>query len=187
MLDRILAMLKRIPGFGEILPTFAFIAFLVYGRMLYIFAWKLPSWLMNLTMGEIFSVLSYSLVFAVLECLGLTLILLVICFVLPAKWFRDDFIVRSTWLMTVWLVSMMIYFARMSSLGLELGLTVVDYIYPWIFVTLGMAALAGFASTRVRFMRTVAAWFADRTIIFLFIFLPASLVGLIVMVFRNIG
>ena len=180
-------MLKRFPSPGEIIQAFAFIAFLVYGRILYFFAWKLPSWLVNLKLGEIFSVLSYSLVFAFLECLGLTLILLAICFVLPSKWFRNEFVARSTWLIIVWLVSIMIYFARMSSLGTDLGLTVVDYMYPWIIVTLGIAALAGFASTRIRVMRTAALWFADRAIIFLFIFLPASLIGLIVMVFRNIG
>jgi hypothetical protein len=180
-------MLKRFPSPGEMIQAFAFIAFLVVGRLLYIFAWKLPSWLMYLTVGEIFSVLSYSLFFAMLECLELTLILLAICFALPAKWFKDAFVVRSVWLMTVWLVSLMIYFARMSALGLELGLTVVEYLYPWTFVTLGIAALAAFASSRVRFMRTAALWFADRTIIFLFVFVPAALVGLIVVLFRNFG
>jgi hypothetical protein len=180
-------MLKRFPSLGEIIQAFAFTAFLVYGRMLFIFVWKLPSWLMYLTVGEIFSILSYSLFFAVLECLGLTLILAGICFILPAKWFRDAFVVRSTWLVAVWLISLMLYFARMSALGLELGLTVVEYLYSWTFVTLGIAALVVYASTRIRIMRTSALWFADRTIIFLFVLIPASLVGLIVVLYRNFG
>jgi hypothetical protein len=179
-------MLKRLPAFNDILQVFALTAFLVYGRLLYVFAWKLPSWLKNLHGDEILSILSYSLANALLESLALTLLLSLLAFLLPARWFRDDFIVRGAWAATIWLVSWMIYFARMKSLGLELGLTMADYVYPWILVTLALAALAAFLSTRLRFMRAPVAWLADRTLIFLFLFIPASLLGAIVMLVRNI-
>ena len=179
-------MLKRFPAFNDILQVFAFTAFLVYGRLLYVFAWKLPSFLKNLTIEEILAILAYSLMVALLETGLLTSALTAFAFLFPAKWFRDDFVTRGTWAVTVWLVSWMIYFARMQALGLELGLTMADYIYPWIFTTLALAALAAFLFSRVRFMRAAATWFADRTQIFLVIFIPASLIGAIVAFVRNL-
>ena len=106
--------------------------------------------------------------------------------ILPSKWLRDDFIARGAWALLVWVISWTIYFVRVQLLGLELGLTMADYVYPWIFVTLALAALASFLSSRIRFMRTFATWLADRTLIFLFIFIPASLIGAIAVIIRNI-
>jgi hypothetical protein len=175
---------KRFPPFKDVLPVFAFVAFLVYGRLIYIYAWKLPSWLMFLMPGEMLSILSYALAFALLESIGITLFLLSISFILPSKWFRDVFIVRSVWLTAAWLVSLMLYFQRLSGLGL--GLTILVYFYTWIAVTIGIAILASFVAGRVRFIRTVTLWFAEQTIIFLFLLMPASLIGLIVVAARNI-
>jgi hypothetical protein len=179
-------MRKRFPAFNDILQVFAFTAFLTYGRLLYVFAWKLPSWLKNLTPDEILALLAYSLAFALLETSIFVLAVSAIAGILPSKWLRDDFITRGAWALLVWVISWTIYFVRVQLLGLELGLTMADYVYPWIFVTLALGALAGFLSSRIRFMRTFAAWLADRTLIFLFIFIPASLIGAIAVIIRNI-
>jgi hypothetical protein len=179
-----LDILKRFPPFKDVLPVFAFTALLVYGRLVYIYAWKLPSWMMFLTIGEMLSILSYALSFALMESIGLTLILLVISFVLPLKWFRDLFIPRSVWLAVIWLVSLMLFFQRLSGSGL--GLSILVEFYPWIGVTVLIALLASFAAGRIRLLKTVSMWFADQAIIFLFLFIPASLIGLVVVAVRNI-
>jgi len=175
-------LIKRIPPFSDILSTLAFTALLVYGRMFYVFTWKLPSWLMFLNVGELFSILSYSLAFALLETISIVLVLLLIGFILPPAWFRDVFVVRGLWLVTVWLVSLMIFFERLSELGL--GLLVA--LYLWVGITILVAILAAFFSTRVRIMRAAALWFADRAVNFLFVLVPASLIGMIVVAVRNI-
>jgi len=179
-------MLKRFPIFTDILQVYSFTAFFVYGRMLYVFAWKIPSFILNLILGEILSILAYALAIALLETTMIASVVTVIAAILPAKWLRAEFITRGVWLITVWFISWIIYFSRVKSLGFTLGLEMANYVYPWIYVTLTLAALAAFLSTRIRFMRTFATWFADRTQIFLFIFIPASLVGAIVMLIRTL-
>ncbi len=175
-------MLNRFPKLNEILPVLAFTSFLVYGRMFYVFVWKMPSWLKFLTAEEILSGISYSLAFDLLESLSLTLLLVAISFILPSPWFRDVFVTRSTWLMTVWMVSLMIYFDRLSKLGLDFLI----WLIPWTAVTLIVALLAAFFAANVRVMHRAALWIADRTIVFLFLFIPASLVGAVVVATRNI-
>lgn len=153
--------------------------------MLYIFAWKLPSWLMFLEWGQILGILSYGLVVCLLDSVVVALFLAAVTALLPASWLRNDFVVRSAWVLMVWFVAWVIYFFRMASLGFEEGIVVANYIYPWLFSTLTLAALAGLILPRVRLLRDFATWFADRTLIFLWIFVPASLVATIVLFVRN--
>ena len=178
---------NRLPAWGDLFSVLAFTSFLVYGRMLFVFVWNVPSWLMFLTMDRILSILSYGLVFSFLESAGYVLFLALVCFVLPARWFRQEFVVRGVWVMAIWLVSWNIFFIRMSSLGLDGGLQVLAYLYPWLIATLILVIVFYFLSMRVRPLKNVGIWIADRTLIFLFIFLPASLIGLLVVLVRNIS
>ena len=170
------SILRRLPKFDQILPVFAVIAFLAYGRSIYIFLFKLPAWLTFLTVGEILSVLAYGLVVNLLESLLILVCLLAICLSLPARWFRDVFVPRGTWLALAALLSILVYFRRYASLG-------PDYLSAlpvWSLATLGLAALAAFLGGRIRFLRAAASALADRMTIFLFLFIPASLISLAV-------
>ena len=178
---------KRLPAWGDLFSVLAFTSFLVYGRMLFVFVWKVPSWLMFLTTDRILSILSYGLVFSFLESAGYVLFLALVCFVLPARWFKQEFVVRGVWMMAIWLVSWNIFFIRMSSLGLDGGLQVLAYLYPWLIATLMLVIVFYLLSVRVRPLKNVGIWIADRTLIFLFVFLPASLIGLLVVLVRNIS
>ena len=176
------ALLRRFPKFDQILPVFAVIAFLAYGRSIYIFLFKLPAWLTFLTVGEILSVLAYGLVVNLLESLLILVCLLVICFSLPVRWFRDAFVPRGTWLAFASMLSILVYFRRYASLG-------PDYLSAlpiWLLTTLGLAALAAFLGGRIRFLRAAAFALADRMTIFLFLFIPASLISVAVVIVRNI-
>lgn len=155
--------------------------------MLFVFVWKVPSWLMFLTLDRILSLLCYGLVFAFLESAAYVLLLVFAGFVLPERWLRKDFIIRSVWVVTIWLVSWNIFFMRMSSLGLDGGLQVLNILYPWLALTLLLVVVFYYLSMRVEFLKNIGFWLADRTLIFLFIFLPASLIGLLVVVVRNLS
>lgn len=176
---------NRLPAWADLFSVLAFTSFLVYGRMLFVFVWKVPSWLMFLTMDKILSILCYGLVFAFLESLGYVLFLALVCSLLPARWFRQDFVLRSVWTVTIWLVSWNIFFMRMSSLGLDGGLQVLNYIYPWLIVTVLLSVVFYFLSIRVRFLKNIGLWLGDRTLIFLFLLIPASLIGFVVVLVRN--
>jgi hypothetical protein len=51
---------------------------------------------------------------------------------------------------------------------------------------LALAVLTAFLAGRVRFLANAAAWFADRVTVFLFLFIPASLISIVVVLVRNL-
>ncbi|MBV6396487.1 MAG: hypothetical protein HFACDABA_02085 [Anaerolineales bacterium] len=176
---------RRFPPWTEIVSVFSFVSLLVYGRMFFVFAQKLPSWLMYLSLGRIASILSYALAGALFESLGYALLLALACALLPARWFRNEFIARSLWGFTTWMASLNLFFNRLSANGLESGLQELDLLPAWLAVTT-LLVLAAFVFARAGLLKRVALWFADRSLVFLYIFLPASLLGLLAVAVRNI-
>lgn len=173
-------LFARIPAINDVVLVFAFTAFLVYGRTIYVFIWKLPSWLKLLTVGEILIVLSYSFVLSLFETTAIVFALLVIGFILPAAWFRNSFVARGVWVVFVCLVSLMILFGFFGILFPNIA----QILPRWSAITVGLALLAAFTAPRLRFMRAAALGISDRTIIFLYLFIPASVVGLITTAIR---
>lgn len=175
-------ILRRLPAFDQILPVFAVIALFTYGRSLYVFAFKVPAWLMFQSLGEIFSNLAYGLVVNFLESLLILSFLLIISILLPAPFFKDNFTARGTWAVAVVLVSMWAFLKNHASVGPDFN----QYIYLWTWITLGLSVLAAFLSGRIAFLKTAAFWFADRVVILLFLFVPASALSLLALIVRNI-
>jgi hypothetical protein len=174
---------KRLPPLSELAPVFAVIAFLAYGRMFYIFSFKLPAWLTFLTTGEIATILAYGLVVNLLESLVVLLAVLLISFILPPRWFRDYFVPRAAWLVAFVLGSAILYFQRYASIDPSF----IDLLYLWCSVTLLLSIPVTFFGGRVPFLRTVATVVADRLIVFLYILIPASLLSAIVIAARNLS
>ena len=176
------SLLRRFPAFNQILPVFAVIAFFAYGRTLFTFAFKFPAWLLFQPLGEILSNLAYGLAYNLYESLEILLAFLVICFILPARFFKDSFVVRGTWLAVTLLGSVLLYFKFYSSIGPDF----LDYIYLWTGVTLPLAVLVAYLGGRISFLQKAALWFSDRVIIFVYLLVPASIISIVVVIVRNI-
>ena len=176
-------ILHRFPKFSKIPPVFAVIALLAYGRTLYTFAFKLPSWLLFQTLGEALSNLAYGLAYNLFESLFILSVLLIIAFLLPARFFKDVFVERGTWLSAFVLGSILVYFKYYSSIGPDF----LAYVYIWAGVTLLLAAPVSYLGGRILFLRKIALWISDRVVVFLFLLIPASLISLVVVVVRNIS
>lgn len=146
-------MKKRLPAFASILPVFAVIAFLVYGWTMIVFLWKLPSWILYLTLGEILAVFAYSMTFALLESFLILTLLLLACMALPPAWMRDAFVTRATFAVLVSLGSIMLYMARYAVVGYDF----IRFLIPWSLAALALTGLAAFFSTRLRWMVRAAA------------------------------
>ena len=72
-------------------------------------------------------------------------------------------------------------------MGIEGGLTALSDLYLWLAVTVAMVIVAVAVSARIRWMRTAATWLADQSLIFLFLLIPAALIGLAVVIIRNLS
>ncbi len=176
-----MGIFKRIPQWNQIAPVYSVIVLVVYGWTILWFFWQLPSWRFFLDTGEILSALAYSLATNFLESLVAICALLIFCIILPRKWFYESFIARGT---------------SLSMLGLGgliyLAFQIQDYVtrssFSYRLSTLAVGVVvvlaAAFALSEIRVLRKVLEIIADRTTIFLYLFLPASFGSILFLLIR---
>jgi hypothetical protein len=175
-------MLSRLPKPQAILQVYAVIAVMFAGWTITAFLWKLSAWLLLLNLGEIVAIFSYAISANFVESLLLLFILLTACALLPARIFRDDFVVRGTVLSLGLIGSLMAFVGSHMQFGIESGLLLL--IAP-VAVLLLMAFLL-YGSSKYQRMRSMAMWFSDRVVVFLFILVPLFVAVFVYVLFRNI-
>ncbi|RPJ29531.1 MAG: hypothetical protein EHM33_00755 [Chloroflexi bacterium] len=175
-------ILKRLPESQSILQVYAVIAVMLAGWTITAFLRKLPSWLLTLNMAEIFTVFSYSMVTNLLESLIVLLLILAICFLLPAHILRDDFAVRGT-LLSIGLIGSLMVPMR---LYMRFGMENTARLLIGILAVLLLTALLLVFSSGIGFLRSAVLWVSDRLIVFLFVLVPLFVFLLVYVIFRNI-
>ena len=176
-------MRKRLPEFQSILQVYAVIAVMFAGWTVPAFLWKLSAWLLLLNLGEIFTLFSYAMAANFLESLVVLLLLLVLCVALPARFLRDDFIVRGTVLAIGLIGSLMAFVTSHRQFGIGSGLLLLS-------APLAVLALMAFLlhrSSTSHWLRTIATWLSDRVVVFLFMLIPLFTVASVYVIFRNIA
>jgi hypothetical protein len=174
-------MLKRLPKSQDILQVYAVIAVLFSGWTITAFLRKLPSWLLTLNMGEIFTVFSYAMVTNLVESLIVLLILLIACVLFPPRILRDDFVVRGTILSIGLVGSLIVFLGLQMQFGIENG----GRLWNGFFGTLLLMMVILGLSIKSRFVQVAALWISDRLIVFLFILIPLFVFLLIYVIIRN--
>ena len=176
-----MALLNRFPKSAQIAPVYAIIVLLVYGWTILGFFWKLPSWLNFMSIGEILVVMAYAAVVNFLESLCILLIPLLLCALLPRKWFYDQFVARGTAL-----VLLVLAYAMFLTVQLE---TIVGYPKNLVLLTIpifGIILVLAYLAAKVELLRRLLEALSDRAIIFLYFSIPLSLISVCVVVIRNI-
>jgi hypothetical protein len=171
-----LVISKYLPRPEQIYPVYGLVVFCVYGWSIYWFAWNLPSWLSFIPLGQIIGVLSYALTVNLIESLVVLAVLILLSAVLPAKWFRADFVFRAG------LTAISFSILGMYLLGNFVPLVELTkdlLIFAVIFIALQY--LLG----RISLARRVIESFADRSTVFLYISIPVTLLGVINIALRN--
>ena len=175
-------MRKRLPDFPSVVQVYALVAAAFAGWTITAFLWKLSAWLLLLNLGEILTILSYAFAVNFLESLIVLSVLLAVGALLPAPFFRDDFVVRGA-ILALGLVGSLVSFVGSEVwFGFENGKLL--FIPP-----LAILLLTGFLlmhSTKYRRLRSAMLWLADRFVVFLFILLPLFVLGLVYVLLRNV-
>ena len=172
-----MAIFRRIPKIQQILPVYGLIVLLVYGWTIYWFAWNIPSWLGFISLKDIFSILAYSFITNFLESIAVLGLLIVLGMILPESWLRGDFIVIGGFAVLYFLAFTMFLLATFVYLP-QLGKPVAAAFLLFIIVQ--------YVIKRLRLARVLIETLADRSVIFLYILVPATILRLIVVFFRNI-
>ena len=176
-------MRRRLPEFQSILQVYAVIAVMFVAWTITSFLWKLSAWLLLLNLGEIFTIFSYAMAANFLESLVILFLLLTISALLPARFLRDDFVVRGTILSLGLIGSLMAFVGAQMQFGIGSGLFLLSA--PLVVLTL-MAFLL-YRSSTYRRLRSTAGWLSDRVVVFLFVLIPLFAVASVYVIFRNVA
>lgn len=175
----------RLPDRQSVLYVYATAVFMVYGWTLYISFWKAPSWFFYLRLGEVFAIYAYSFVVNFLESLLLIFPLLLLGVALPARWWNHHF--------TPYGISWVVCIAGSAMLRLynlrEPGMWE-DFLHGqrlWWGLTVLLAIALGLLLSRIGWLRKGVEGLADRLVVFLYIYLPLTVLSLVVLVVRVIG
>ena len=173
----------RFPKFQQVVSVFAVTSMLIYGWTTYRFIQKLPSWLYYLNFQEIFSNYSYTVAFNFVECLIFVSVVVLLNFILPKKIFMDMFVARGS-LFALFGIGYLIY------LVIAIGESKATQ-FPWeLFGWFPYIALAvlffSILLPWITSVRKVLETFAENATIFLYILVPLSVVGFLVVVANNL-
>jgi len=176
-------MKNRLPRIQDILPVYAVISFMIYGWTFVLFFWKFPSWLNFMTPAQLFGAFSYGILTNVIESLIVISGLLCLCILLPSRYLRDAFVDRGTMITIIALGSVMLYQYKYRSVRFDFA----NDIRLWAIATVLITLLFVFLTTKVKFLKSAMLNISDRMIIFLYIFVPLSVICVLDVIIRNLG
>lgn len=172
---------NRFPAFDQILAVYAVAAFMLFSWSLLWFFWNVPSWLHFMNLGVMFATLSYTVAASFLEGLTFLVLLLIVAFILPPTWFRDHFTPRGSavtisllgliMLRDYWIVSENYFLKPMTTFGLVLA---------------ALMAILLFLTVKFSWMAKALSVLADRLTIFLYVFVPLSILSILNVLLRNL-
>jgi hypothetical protein len=174
-------ILIKIPKLEDIAPVYAVIVMMIYSWTLSRFFWKLSSWILFASVGDLTVFFAYMVVVNLLESVLVLLVPILMSIILPQKWFYDQFKTKSISLVLLGL-GYLIYLDKKLYADFPFPLALVR----WIPVAGVAILLLVFLIDRVGFLRRVLDELANRLTIFLYISIPISVVSLLVILIRNV-
>lgn len=175
---------NRLPPRRDLLPVWATILFPVFSWSLIWFFQKMPGWQPFLNIGAILSILAYALGFALLESLIVLGVVVALAAILPARALRTRFAALGSTLVlasTFWTIIFQLIFEPVI-----LYWTGIEFIV-WFGLALVSILLAVVLVHRSRRAQRIVTSLADRLTVFVYLYVPLGLVGLVVVLIRNLA
>jgi hypothetical protein len=176
----------RLPSRQEALGVFSVIVFIVFSWTLYRVFWWLPSWLEYLSIWNILIIVAYVLAFALFESLAVMGLIVVLGLLLPKRYFKDQFIIQGSALsVALGVIAFLVQRDVSRIYKLELWQTLA---YPVLVLVVAsaLALMISFIFKRVAFLSRLTLAVAERMTIFAYLYVPLGLIGLLVVVARNL-
>jgi hypothetical protein len=176
----------RLPSKSEITPVFSTVVFIFFSWSLYRMFWQIPSWLYYLNVWDVLILAAYVVSFALFESLIVLGFVMLLAFILPGKYLKDNFIVQG---------SLAAFLLGLGAVGLQRKIGLIYKLEIWqilaypVLVLIGLIALTvagAYIFKRFPRLARLAANLADRMTIFAYIYVPIAILGLAVVIWRNI-
>jgi hypothetical protein len=177
---------SRIPTRQEILPVFSIILFIDFSWMLYRMFWQVPSWLYYLSIPNILVIAAYALSFALFESSLVLGLMIFFSLIFPIRHFRDKFILQGSALAMVigigaWLVQRKI--GLLEDVELQ---NLIIYPIGFLIILIVLVFVFSYIFDRFKYISQFITYIADRMTVFAYIYIPLGLLGLAVVLLRNI-
>lgn len=179
MVEKIIA---RFPDKQSIVNVFATAAFIVYGWTIYASFWKIPSWIFYLNLNEIFSIYAYSFITNFVESALLTLGLVFLGFFLSGNFWKDGFLAAGIVVLFVSVGSALWHMWLYEDPNLRVSF--VNSQFRWWMMTALIALVASSACVRHPWLRRILENLADRFAVFLYIYIPLTILSLGIVIIR---
>jgi hypothetical protein len=178
--------MSRLPAKSEILSVFSMILFLVYSYAIYRMVWYVPSWLGYLNLSDILIIGAYSFVMGMFEILIVLLLLLVIAFILPAKFFRLNFAAQSFIVLCVSAFCALIAHNRLFQYVSMWNFTQFSlFVLVALVIAITVIAISYVTVARLKVLRNLIYVISERMTVLLFIYLPIFGIALLFVIVRN--
>ena len=174
------------PDRWEMLPVFGIFCFFCFSWSLYRLFWYIPSWMEYLSIWKVLIIICYVLAFALIESLVMALLTTLFLKVFPKKVINNRFVLIASSLSV--LVSLAAFLLqRKISLVYRLEIwQILLYALIFLLLLVGGVFLMGLILDRQPKISRFGADLVERMTIFAYIYVPLGLIGLIVVILRNL-
>ena len=183
-----------IPPSQAIRPVFAWLVLIVFSYAIYQFFWYLSSWVEYLPPAGIFAIAGYTCAISLFESLLLLGGLLLLAALFPERWLRGHFASQGSLIVLV-----LAAWAGLLQLAINRYLDQIAQLkrlIPGGEITLSLALLVllvttlilapYFVANRWRSLEKRLLSLSERITIFLYIYIPLGLLGLVIVIARNL-
>ncbi|HTP02506.1 MAG TPA: hypothetical protein VMJ64_14120 [Anaerolineales bacterium] len=181
---------SRLPARRDILGVFSAVLFVVFGWSIRGFLYKIPAFALYFGLGTNLAILCYMFAFALIESILVTGTLVVVAAILPPGVFRQGFSYKGFIVVLVASVAMILFEGYYQSAFFKDIMagndsSIPPFVLGSVASLIALAALLWVAHVQPR-VRRVAQYIVDQLSIFAYIYVPLGLLGLAVVILRNL-
>jgi len=172
----------RWPTRREAWLLFAPCGFVVFTWAIFRLLEKLPSWLMHVTVGDLFGIGAYAMATALIESAFIWLILVLAAAILPQRLFRQHLISVGTALVlaaAAWAI--VAHYSEQALRQMGPAKSVL-----WLGVILASLAVVVLLVLRSARAQALLAGLTDRLSLLMLVYAPLGVAGLVVVILRNV-
>jgi len=180
----------RLPARRDAFLVFGVVLFAVFGWSIRGFFYKLPAFSLYFGLGANLAILSYMMAFALFESVVVTGALVLIGALLPSGWLRSGFAYKGFLIVLVTTVAMILFEGWYRADFLKDLLAGQTYpVPPFIWGAVGSVLVLALLLRLFRWkprLQQYALDMVERLSLFTYIYVPLGIIGLVVVIVRNL-
>jgi hypothetical protein len=172
---------NRFPRRSDVIAVLAVAVFVCFSWTIIGFFNKLSSFILYFTPGEIANIFAFMMAFALVESLAATGVLVLLSAILPSRWLKDGFAFKGFVILLVATMTAILFQKALRDYFPSMQTLMTYSLLPLLL----MALLVWLVHSRPRLQKILLS-VQDRILIMLFIYLPLGVIGLLVVMARDL-